>query len=349
MTGAIIVLEGADAAGKTTLARELVKRHDARYLHLGPYRDIWRWHLGAYLRAQRLAARGHVVIVDRHWLSECAYGVVYRDGSAYPVGARCFDRLWLRSAALYVLCVPRDAQRQEREHYERNFEAKGNVYSRDRQRAVRAIIARYYDLAYGNIACPGVDYMSQLIRYGDFSPREDVFVYDRHGPRGQRLDDTTDLLVQRAERRRRATYPLALDPTTPNFAGHPAQARFLMVGEMASPSIKRPDLRFPFVDRCTHLSAATWLNRTLHVLAVPEHQLLWVNAHGGPQLEYLARATPLPSTVTAVALGRVAERELERVGWPANRVRTAPHPQHARRFNHHHPDVYVQQLYEALS
>lgn len=335
----ILVLEGADASGKTTLARHLVKHHSARYLHLGPYKDVWRWHLGAYLRAQRLAAAGHLVVVDRHWPSECVCGAIYRGGSAYPIAARCFDRLWLRSAAIYILCVPSNSRRQEQDHHQRDLSRKGNTYSQDRTRPVRQVIARYRQLMTRQ---PASFEMKDYLFQAAWRTRPDVVYYDRF-TEGHDLRALTYRLLTRLSGWRTMQRSLGLDPASPNYAGHPVSARWLLVGEAGSPRVFRPDINFPFVDRCTHLSSATWLNRALHQLSVPEPHLLWCNT-AGPELAQLAR-DPVVRSLPAIALGRVAERALYQLSWPD--VRSVVHPQYARRFQH--SGSYAEKLRETLT
>lgn len=339
----VLVLEGADASGKTTLARYLVERHGARYLHLGPYTDVWRWHLGAFLRAQRLAAAGYLVVVDRHWPSECAYGAVYRSGSAYPVAARCFDRLWLRAAALYVLCVPTDLEAQI-ERRAATVKARGNAFSTDAARDVRGIVAYYADLARGNVVGhPGGNYLDQWVRFGGFADREDVVTYDLFDE-GRDLKAFTAKLLQRLAVHRSRQLPAALDPARPNLTGYPAEARWALVGEAPSPTVRRPDLAYPFMDRCSNLSATTWLNRGLHDLGVREPDLVLVNAHAAP---LVTNADPIASELydlatnyphlRYVAIGWWARSALLELGVPHSYV---PHPQWARRFDHHTPYVH---------
>ena len=82
MTGAIIVVEGADQSGKTTLCRRLVEAHGARCMHSRVWRDTVRWHSGIVRRAVRLRDRGEVICLDRHWISEGIYGPIFH-GSCY--------------------------------------------------------------------------------------------------------------------------------------------------------------------------------------------------------------------------------------------------------------------------
>src|ERR1041385_7985183 len=109
----IVVIEGADASGKTTLASVLVDRYGASYLHSTVRKEIWRWHVGALRLAVR-RSRDQLVVLDRLWLSELVYGSVFRGGPAYDVGARCLDRVLRRFGAVTVLCAPRDLEAQEK-------------------------------------------------------------------------------------------------------------------------------------------------------------------------------------------------------------------------------------------
>jgi hypothetical protein len=296
--------------------------------------------MGSYLRAQRLAAEGHLVVVDRHWLSEHAYGTVYRGGSAYPVAGRCFDRLWLRSAALYVLCVPGDPIKQEQDHHARDLSKKGNTYSRDRQRSVKKVIQYYRSLVGLAPQRREDDYLAQWS--SNFNRRRDVVHYDRDRWPVDELSRFTNTLLLRLQHFRHCQHWLGLNLMTPNYAGHRAFAHWLMLGEDGSPRVKRHDINFPFVDRCSHLSSATWVNRALHQLRVPETKLLWCNARG-PELAMIAGHHTL-RCLPVIALGRVAGKEARRLGWQD--VREVPHPQWMRRF--HHGEDYSEILKGAL-
>src|SRR5258708_10796608 len=108
----IIVLEGADQSGKTTLASHLVNVYGAYYMHAKVWKQMLKWHSGIMRRAVRLSARGELVVLDRHWISEFVYGSIFRGGPAYD-GARAahFDQLILQHG-IYILCVPSDPQGQ---------------------------------------------------------------------------------------------------------------------------------------------------------------------------------------------------------------------------------------------
>jgi len=330
VTPGIVVLDGADSAGKTTLARHLVEEYGARYLHTGLSDDVWRLHMVTYRRAAQLAARGNLVVVDRHWMSECTYGQIYRGASAYPVAARCIDRLWLRAAAVHVICAPQDIDRHVADHAA--MVKKRYEYVTE----IRQLAQVYYAAAYGGtfgFAVEGDDYFARQTRLWPWTDWPHVLAYDRYQD-GRDVPGYAVKLLDVLAGCWQRQHPLGLDPGTSNFAGHWATARWLIVGEAPTPRPEREDRAFPFVDRCTNDSAATWLNRALHALDYPEATLLWADAYAEPddaqparELETLAedeRAANLP----AIALGGRAERALRNLGW--SDVRPVPHPHYDR-------------------
>lgn len=319
----ILILEGADASGKSTLASYLREHYGARWVRTHPARDQWRHHMAAYLRATRLAADGHLVVVERHWISECAYAAAlagHRGPCQYPIAARCFDRLWLRASALYVMCVPADPRAQLARH------AAGVPGKRETFDRVEPVIAFYDNLMRGNGMHPGDTYLDKAIRFDDFRDRPDVIRYDpdAQGATPFRLNLWTMALLDRLKRYRAKQLPIA---ASMNFGGHAGHhPRYVMVGETTSEAITHRRASFPFVDRDTHESAATHLNRALHQLAVDETDLLWVNAVG-PELKNVVEARPDPAYI---ALGRVADNALRDLGVKDRRYLI--HPGWARRF-----------------
>lgn len=99
----IIVIEGVDGSGKTTLARQL-EREGYRYRHHGkpaPGEDLFQTYTYAILRA-----RGKTVF-DRLHLGETVYGPVVRGVSqlqAYDVAL--LDRLITARGGITIICSP---------------------------------------------------------------------------------------------------------------------------------------------------------------------------------------------------------------------------------------------------
>lgn len=344
----IIVIEGADAAGKTTLARYFVENFGARYLHSTVRRDIWRWHLGALRLAVKLADE-HLVILDRHWLSEQAYGQAYRGGPAYDLGARCFDRVMQKHGAVTVLCVPSDLKRQLARHAEGK---KVMIRGRDgvmRQAPpeyfinVERVARLYYDLAQGNLAHPGTTYLDQLIQFGDYLTRHDVVRYDIDRLTERDLPRTVrGILEQLSLCRERAGFTAG---QFENLAGSLATARYLFVGAEISPKIRPTQPAWPFFWN-DQMSAATYLNGVLHRMKFDETRAVWMNARprdwdDGQIMDVLDAAPHL----RVIALGSMASSYLSVLGVAAIEV---PHPQWWRRFRFNDADGYAKLLEGAM-
>lgn len=82
----MIIIDGADCTGKTTLAKSICEALGAQYLHCSYDK---RWDMEQYHRlmlhtAGKLEESAKVpVVMDRWALSEHAYGNAYRDGPSY--------------------------------------------------------------------------------------------------------------------------------------------------------------------------------------------------------------------------------------------------------------------------
>ena len=110
----IIILEGPDGGGKTTLAERLRQFFGThRMTHVmkhGPYIGMSTEDLcKTYFRSmtQALTYDDHV-IMDRSWLSEPIYGTVYRNGANRVdlPRRRMLERVALSRGAVVVHCQP---------------------------------------------------------------------------------------------------------------------------------------------------------------------------------------------------------------------------------------------------
>src|SRR5688572_8749665 len=105
----IIIIEGPDGGGKTMLATELVIQFDAAYCHFGPLPHVKESLARVYIEAMLPALLGYqAVVMDRSWLSEYPYGMVFRSGQLrlFAEDTRMLERIALRCAARVVLCMP---------------------------------------------------------------------------------------------------------------------------------------------------------------------------------------------------------------------------------------------------
>lgn len=338
LTG-VLVLEGPDGAGKTTLAEALVERYDAHYVHRTWHKgiDVWDHHLEALIIANE---RSHeqLVIIDRLHLSEQIYGRIYRGVAQQTHNVRCFDRVLLKLAAINVMCVPRDLL------YVHEVHARKHAAGQELYTTVDAVAKRYVELLDGNIFTgdgPG-DYAEQQSRLGGllWLRPEDTYHYDVT-KQGHDLKRVGDELEAQLRKRQADQFTFSRDPAVPNCLGHRREAQYLFVGEQVG------DLhswsRWPFFAR-TH--SPDFLNKALHELAFPENYGVWTNAWD--EVNALPRIYAEKPALKVIALGRKAERRCAQLRIPVHAA--VPHPSWARRFNHHgeRGKSYKQQLDEAL-
>lgn len=110
----IVILEGPDGAGKSTLAQALYNAlsgdDDTSLIHHGPYKglesnELAKTYFGSMTSA--LTYNKHVIL-DRSWYSESIYGDVYRSGAnRIPmIYRRMLERAALSRGAILVKCLP---------------------------------------------------------------------------------------------------------------------------------------------------------------------------------------------------------------------------------------------------
>ncbi len=333
----IVILEGADHSGKTTLARHIIETYGARYLHGRIFPSMWRYHV-AMLRLALRWADSELVVIDRLWLSELCYGEVYRGGPAYDLGARCLDRVAMRVGAVTVICSPDDQEFQIKQHAARA--ARGE----EAYRKIQRVVSLYADLVRGSVGHPGDGYLAQHIRYGDYLQRADTLVYDLDKD-GHRLTYVTKQIASKIRSLQAGQLSSARQSTKPNFTGNLTTARTVIVGDCVSPLVARlpKGPRWPMAWH-DGMSAATWLNRALHLIGHDETTTVITNANDpDDQLTPLLRERKL----RVVTLGkRATDGVLQRGVTPDVELE---HPQHHRRFHHGHIDDYAKRLKKALS
>lgn len=103
----IIVFEGPDGCGKTTLAKELASIMGARYIHLTyRFKDKMDLYHTAAIRLAAHLAQHQPVIIDRWWPSEIIYADAYRGGSKFTKQYFLLEHIATEIGVTYVFCIP---------------------------------------------------------------------------------------------------------------------------------------------------------------------------------------------------------------------------------------------------
>ena len=339
----IILLEGPDCSGKTTLARHLVNEHGARYIHCRRDKNIWRLQTGALRLAARWAEKG-LVVLDRHWISECIYGKVFRGSSAFPHSARSIRRMLDRFGTLTVLCVP-PAEFVVENHAKR-AKAGGEMYD-----SIREVATRYQDLLLGSIMRPVEgDHVEELSGRGGIVDTPGWAHYDlawvtkTRNPQATMANEAKRLL-ERLDEVTEGIRPFFWNITLQNLAGRVSysdrdQPLTVLIGDRASDP--RCAVTWPFY---SNTGASVHLNKQLQLAGIPEERLALVNGWDPGGLITLEAVHKMRPLARFVALGEKAAASVK--GTNIKLAMQLRHPQHARRFTHN-DNSYREELTRAV-
>lgn len=133
----IIILEGTDGGGKSTLAKELqISFSDSFIFHAGYSRDLQKampdYHGSILDNAILNHDLGNLVILDRHWPSDCVYRRILKDLPEEEAQRRerlyrhMFERLEI-AGAMYIHCYSDSAFDHHDIHHD-NWVYKKEIY-----------------------------------------------------------------------------------------------------------------------------------------------------------------------------------------------------------------------------
>lgn len=194
----LIVLEGPDGTGKTTLANYLIEKYNAVYIHRTWSKDLEQEMQSYILRSIHAAielAQNEVVILDRSWISEFIYSDVYREGTNWPELAPI--AINLLKDAKYIFCMPLSSSIEKYfADFEKLKEEREEMYE-----SVTDCFKAYYTLVFGrpkvevlyeywfgyNKTAPFIARMAEHDGVFDYL---DAVVYDRY-------DDPDYTIIQR--------------------------------------------------------------------------------------------------------------------------------------------------------
>jgi len=333
----IIVIEGADGAGKTTLARALMRHSTghAQYIHATRPEKQWPYATDLLHQAVDNELRGCHTILDRHWVSDNIYYTIDPNEEARSgIHVRRQDSVLGRFGAYYILCAP-DAMLLMNE-YTKLEQQRPEMWGKKYEGMFR-VMQKYRFLWFGLPGEPGNQYTDQMISHDPWTKRPLTMLYDRFN-----VNDIEQWARSAWQRMSFETQPfidadpvrnLIADDEVLNLSGSLLTCQALLVGERAG-RIKAP-MHWPFY---SNKGSSAYLTSSLHEANIWERDVALVNAYSTVNmstkplevcLRWLKAHRP---EVKVIALGKEATYALDALGH-TNYV-MIPHPQWARRFNH---------------
>ena len=326
----IIVIDGCDGTGKTTLAKAICDRFDGVYIH-----NTYRWptkmplyHTAALHRALKLA-RTRLVVIDRLWMSEAIYADVYRGGSPWPHMGRTMDRIIRKVGGVYILA---QSPANHAEKFEQLKSERDEMYDN-----VDRVRERFDMLFEGGFAGHDRDYVQQLSVFG-MRRRDDVMPY-RYDVEGRDLDVYIGMVYSVLESRWMKQYEPALHLHTKNFAGHLHEAKIIFVGDKANSKMRA--VSWPFYD---FANCSEFFADVLHELNFDETRAVYINAHDGNGPLYVNDCLRAKPYMKVICLGNGAFGTMTEF---TRRICKIMHPSYAKRFNKR--AEFLQELREAIN
>jgi len=304
----VIVVEGPDCSGKSTLCNQLAELSGGKVIHM-TYRfknNMFEYNTAVLKQAWELS-QTQLVILDRCYLSEIVYAKVFRNGGQWPLIDRLIEPVLQRLDYMGIYCDPFD----------------GDVDSQVQAHAKQKDEAHAYeDEGYRKVV---EQYSFQLSLLPQF---KSWFRYNYH-------EDTAEGMLNRFLLRRHSRLSLPQLDHPKNLTGDLRKARLLLIGEQAN-SKYRQKVLWPFHE---YANSSLWLHRRLEHACIPADRVCFMNAivDGVDQTPDLYKVLT-SSPAWALPLGAAAERVLEKAASRTLAAKVIPqalwlrHPQYVKRF-----------------
>lgn len=324
MTHPVIILDGPDCAGKTTLAETFCDLFGGTYIHC-EYRfkgKMDKYHTAVLLKALKLS-QTQPVIIDRFWPSELAYGNVYRTGPEVAGYELCLDFVARTYGWLYCFCVP--TSRPEYAHF----------YAKERSHITD-------DEFEGNTAkaCLIHEQYEQMLK--DMTGlREDVLRYDMHKTNPV---DAAHVAYHKAFDYQNTQHKLLLNPEQRWMSGHAEYSDIVLVGD--GPNSKGRRHFWPFFEsgNCSIYLMRQLLSAGRDKYYYPTRIMLANTQIDGEQNPIFETVIEDKRPEVIIPMGSVAREFLDN-----RKIKYEfymSHPQYYRRFNRKAGETAFEQLYE---
>lgn len=301
----IIIIEGPDCAGKTTLAEMLVDELGADYHHQGPYEGNPMWESIELIESWKEGGSSPNLVLDRFHLGERVYGPIYRDEDKLgQTRQRMLERYLLGESAMLIKALPPEGKALElfRERTDDEMFGDDGEQAYLKQHWLFQAVPSYLPTIHFSFVVDTVSVVIEQIMaqvpdvnlgpgIGDFSKGSILLVGEKQGDR-----EETEV------------YPPELVFVT-----------------------SRGD------------SCAWWLAEQMDDAGLPERGLYWINARtpdGRLEDPYFL---DLLKPRKVIALGQEAERWVVEYAGLNHYIRV-PHPQHWRRFHHYQEYPLIREL-----
>ena len=337
----IIIIEGSDGTGKTTLAKYLCKKLNAHYLH-ATYRfknTMFEYHTALLLKAINLIKDTHrPVIIDRHWVSEAVYAEVYRGGSIWGLQGRFVERVLNRVGGIHIFCLTEDFTT-----YKKRF--KELKRSRNEMYDDVSEVAKLYNAIYWGNAPRSLFKAQRQPSYTDTLIHGEGMVNHINTLRYSIEHYGSDLnsfvtLVEEKLNTLRSSCPLVNHLQIFNGCGSPEFSSYLLIGDTPNPKGTRRRVLWPFYE---YANSSLYLTEVLNELKVKEEDLFFVNinyTYGVEMIEVWLEYKRIQNIIPKIiCMGNNAEGSFQswfskNIGSPFKGIdyfKTC-HPQAARRF-----------------